>query len=129
MLALLFLQTPLPGVAMGLMEIVVGFALAILIGLSGWQMRTLRTVESEIGTVKGNLASLKQLIVGYDGNNGIRSQVEELEEEMDIIRRRHSTEDELRARGLVVTPTYIGTERRVEARREDDPPPPAERAK
>lgn len=110
------IQAAIPGAPSGVMEIAVGFALAILIALSGWQTVTLRHVE-------GDLDKLKQLIIGYDGKNGIRSTVEALDDEMDIVRRRHEVEDEMRRRDLVVTPAYVGPERRVEHRRQTDSPP------
>lgn len=103
------LQSAALGSGTALPEVVTGFALTILIGLSAWQMRTLRHVEQE-------LESLTQLVVGYDGTNGLRAETEKLRHEMSEVMRRHAIVDAIESRELIVTQEYTGPDRRIAPR-------------
>lgn len=102
------------------LEVAAGIALAILISISGWIGYTLWGMTKD-------MSAIKQLLLGFDGkgeNGSLLGQIKTLRSEMKAVNVRHKEEDVLRTRGVVVTPGYVGPDRREIARREDDPPPP-----
>ncbi len=90
-------------------------------GLSVWQTKTLRYVERD-------LTKMQHLIVGFDGNNGLRSDVKDIGRRVAGIEKRNLEIDAIAA---IERQQYPGPERRRDPRRLRDtlipPLPPVDR--
>lgn len=73
------------------MDILTTVLLAVLLGVSGWALRTIFKLSDAVGAIDKSVAKVSQQLWGVDGKNGHSSELRQLNDGIDKIQKSLNT--------------------------------------